>query len=148
MRNILFAIVLALAFVTASAQDDKVAVSVAHSGEDNIGKRLAFSLREAIRSSSGYKLVDQRDSGMTVKLITLDPERSAASSGNWTVASVTIVMRNFLPFERGNPQTWYPIYMTSVVMTIGGQRTDEQAKSILATLDDALEEFRAAASRK
>jgi hypothetical protein len=148
MRKYILAIAIALLSALASAQENKVLVSVSHSGDDNIGKRLAFSVREAVRSSSGYKLVGQDDSGLEIKLITLDPERSPQNTGNWTVASVTIVMTNFLPYEKGNPQTWYQIYMTSVVMTVGGQRTDEQAKSIVATLDDALDKYRSAAARK
>ena len=148
MKRIVWALMLVLASSIAFAQDSKIGVSISHSGEDSIGKRLAFSLREAVRSSSGYQLVSPEESGLEVRLVTLDPERSPQASGNWTVASVTIVMANFLPYEKGNPQTWYPIYMTSVVMTVGGQRTEEKAKSILATLDDALEKYRSAARTK
>ncbi|WP_140637449.1 hypothetical protein [Methylibium rhizosphaerae] len=148
MQKLLCALALLLASTVALAQDAKIRVSVTHSGEDAVGKRLAFSLREAVRSSSGYQLVGPEESGLEVKLITLDPETSPRSSSVWTVASATIVMTNFLPYEKRNPQTWYPIYMTSVVMTVGANRTDEQAKSILATLDDSLEKFRAAARGK
>ncbi len=148
MRTLLISVALAICSITAFAQDSKVGLSVIHSGEDNVGKQLAFALREAIRSSAGFKLVGRDDYGIEVRLITIDPERSPQASGNWTVASVTVVMANFLKYEKGNPQTWYPIYMTSVVMTVGGQRTEEQAKSILATVDDALDKYRAAARKQ
>jgi hypothetical protein len=148
MPKILLATLLALFAVIALGQDAKVPVSISHSGDDNIGKRLAFSLREAVRSSSGYKLVGSDEADFEVNLITLDPERSPQASGSWTVASASIVMANFHPYKEGNPQTWYPIYMTSVVMTVGGQRTEEQAKSILASLDEAIEKYRSAARRR
>ena len=149
MRKLLLILLMfSVCSFAALAQDGKVSLSVVHSGEDAVGKQLAFALREAIRSSAGYKLVGRDDYGMEVRLITIDPERSSQGSGNWTVASVTVVMANFLQYEKGNPQTWYPIYMTSVVMTVGGQRTSEQAKSILATVDDALDKYRTAASKQ
>lgn len=148
MRKILLSVALTIFALTVFAQDNKVGLSVIHSGEDTVGRKLAFAVREAIRSSAGFKLVGRDDYGMEVRLITIDPETSPQSSGNWTVASVTVVMANFLKYEEGNPQTWYPIYMTSVVMTVGGQRTEEQAKSILATVDDALDKYRSAARKR
>jgi hypothetical protein len=145
MQKLVAVFLFVLVSASALAQDAKVAVSVAHSGADAIGKRLAFAVREAIRSSSGYRLVGQDDSTLEVKLVTLDPETSPQSANYWTMASITIVMTNFIPYEKGNPQTWYPIYLTSVAMTVGSSRTEEQAKSVLATLDDALELFRVSA---
>jgi hypothetical protein len=126
------------------AQDKKFGVSVAHSGEDIVGQRLAFSLREALRSSSGYKLVDGSEAVFRVNLITIDPERNPSAAGTWTAASVTFLMTNYIPYQNNNPQTWYPIYLTSLVVTAGTQRVDEQAKGILASLDAAVEEYKKA----
>jgi hypothetical protein len=142
MRKLVILLALALYSVIAAAQDGKVSLSVSHSGKDSIGKQLAFAVREAIRSSAGYKLVGRDDAGMEVLLVTLDPETSGQASSNWTFVAVTVVMTNFLPYEKGNPQTWYPIYMTSVAMTVGSNRINEQARSILATVDEALEKYR------
>ena len=51
-------------------------------------------------------------------------------------------MSNFIPYKKGNPQTWYLFYLTAQVMTIGQQRLDEQAKSVLAAVDAAVEKYR------
>ena len=140
----LLALLLSAALVSspASAQDSKVLVSISHSGQDSVGQRFAYAVREAVRSSNGFRLVDEESSGLQVSIVTVDPERASSSSGNWTAASVTYTMANFIPYEKGNPQTWYPIYLTSKVMTIGTQRVEEQAKSVMATLDSSLERYR------
>lgn len=126
----------------AQDQDSKVRVSVSHSGEDSVGKQFAYSVREALRASKGFRLVSPDDSGLQILIVTVDPERASTSGSYWTAASITYTMANFLPYEKGNPQTWYPIYLTSQVMTIGTQRVDEQARSVLAALDHALETYR------
>lgn len=128
--------------VPAWAQNTKVAVSVSHSGEDAVGRQFAHAVREAIRGSNGYRLANDDESGLQVNIVSIDPERASASGNYWTAASVTYTMANFIPFQKGNPQTWYPIYLTSQVMTIGSQRVDEQARSVMATLDEVLEQYR------
>jgi hypothetical protein len=51
-------IVCMLGSIAAAAQDaNKISVAVKHSGNDSVGERLAFSLKEKIRSSKGYALV-------------------------------------------------------------------------------------------
>ena len=128
--------------IPAWAQDGKIKVSVSHSGDDSVGKQFAYAVREAIRASNGYQLVSADASGMQVNIITIDPERTSSSGSYWTAASISYTMANFIPFQKGNPQTWYPIYLTSQVMTIGTKRTDEQARSVMATLDEVLEAYR------
>ncbi|MDZ4253620.1 MAG: hypothetical protein U1A72_13715 [Sulfuritalea sp.] len=127
---------------SAWAQEQKVSVAVVHSGDDIIGKRLAFALREAIRSSSGYKLADESTSLLRINLTTIDPALSPQSGGAWTAASVVFLMTNIIPLQKGNPQTWYPIYLTSLVLTAGSQRVEEQAKGILASLDNSVEQYK------
>lgn len=126
----------------AAAQDAKLPVSLSHTGEDNTGKQFAYAIREAIRGSNGFRLTGENDAGIHVKLITIDPEQSRSSGSAWTVASITYVMTNFLPYEKGNPQTWYPIYLTSQVFTVGTQRTNDQARAVMASIDEALERYR------
>jgi hypothetical protein len=123
------------------AQVGKVGISVTHSGEDAVGKQFSFAVREAVRASQGFNLVLPDDSGIQVRIVTIDPsDRSSGSS--WTVATVVYTMANFITYKKSDPQTWYPIYLTSQVMTVGQQRLDEQAKSVLAAVDAALEKFR------
>jgi hypothetical protein len=46
--------------LTAAAQQ-KVDVAVLHSGDDSVGAKLAFAVREAIRRSAGYQVATSRD---------------------------------------------------------------------------------------
>ena len=146
MNPVLALATVALLWTTQDAKaqepDAKIAVSVSHSGEDSVGKQFAYAVREALRASNGFRLVSSGDSGLQLQIVTVDPERSSASGNYWTAASITYTMANFLPYEKGNPQTWYPIYLTSQVMTIGTQRVNEQARSVMAALDNALETYR------
>ena len=143
IRSVLSASAALLVFSSARAlsQDGKVNVSVTHSGDDAIGKQFVFAVREAIRGSRAFNLSPPDQSGIQVRVITLDPE-DRASGSIWTVASVVYTMTNFIPFKKGDPQTWYPIYLTSQVMTIGLSRTESQAKSVAATIDLAIEKYR------
>ncbi len=123
------------------AQDGKVGVSVIHSGENAVGKQFSFAVREALRASKGFNLVLPDESGIQIRIVTIDPSERSSGSG-WTVATVVYTMTNFIPYKKGEPQTWYPIYLTSSVMTVGQQRLDEQAKSVLAAVDSAVEKYR------
>ncbi len=124
----------------ALAQDGKVAVHVIHSGEDSVGVQFIYSLREALRGSHGYKLTSREDSGIQVRVITLNPDERNQS--NWTVATVVYTMTNFLPLDKSEPQTWYPIYLTSQVLTVGRNVTSDQARAVMATLDTAVQKYR------
>lgn len=125
---------------SAQAQDGKVAVHVIHSGDDSVGVQFVYSLREALRSSHGFKLTSREESGIQVRVITLNPDERNQS--NWTVATVVYTMTNFLPLDRSDPQTWYPIYLTSQVLTVGRSVTSDQAKAVVATLDSAVQKYR------
>ena len=126
---------------TLHAQNDKVGISVSHTGNDSVGTQLAFAVREAIRGSQGYKLAQKDQSGIQIRLITINPDENINSS-SWTVATVVLTMSNFFPYDSKNPQSWYPLYLTSHVMTVGNSKTDEQARKILASVDAEVEKFR------
>ena len=143
LRTLIICCTLYAAAFTSPAwsQVEKLTVSVSHSGDDSVGSRLAFAVREAIRSSSGYQLVSEK-STLQIEVVTLDPNRGERNSGNQTVSSVTYTMRNFLPYEKGNPQTWLPIFLSVWIGLAGANRVDEQAKSILAALDREVESYK------
>ncbi len=128
------------------AQDQKIGVSLSHTGDDSVGNQFAFAIREAVRGSQGYRLVQTDEPGIQVRLVTINPDDNSSTS-NWTVATVVITMTNFLPLDRKDPQTWYPIYLTSHVMTVGRSRTEAQARSVIASVDAAIERYRRDARR-
>lgn len=125
----------------ADAAGAKLAVCVFHYGEDSAGRQFAYAIREAARASSGYRLGDPKDCVLQIQLITVDPD-GRGNSNSWTAAAVSYTMANLNAYEKGNPQTWYPLHLTTQVLTAGTQRVDEQAKVVMATLDEQVERYR------
>jgi hypothetical protein len=133
---------------SAVGQQEKVNVYVDHTGNDPVGQRLAFALREAIRASRGYELASLPQCLFQVSLVTMDPEDSPSRAGKSTVVCLIITMKNLLPLQEQNPQTWYPIFLDGNVLMCGIRKVDELAQGILAALDAAVERFRAAAHKQ
>jgi hypothetical protein len=108
---------------TAQAQESATPVGVYHEGKDMIGQRLAYAVRERIRRSAGHSL---QSSGSRYEIlmvsIDVDPNvRNVASA-----VSVTYVWTG-----PSGPS----LYMSATVITVGRQRIDEMAESIVADLD-------------
>jgi hypothetical protein len=141
IRSLFVFAILTVAAIPARAADPvvKFSVSVDHSGDDSVGKMLAFSLRDAIASSSRYKLA-QRNGVFRISLVTLDLGRSD-SPGLSTAAAVTFTSTNGNALNDRNPDTWYPIFLSSSVAVVGVKRVDQQAKAILASMDSAIESY-------
>ena len=129
--------------LVALAQSARTSISVAHRGEDILGKRLALELREAIRASSGYELLPGPQSTYRIGLVTLDPARGQPAAGNWSIVAVTFTMKNNSAFDDKNPHTWYPIYLTTSAITVVEVRVRETAQSIFAALEADIEAYRA-----
>lgn len=136
----LLALVLISLPVTSTAQS-RATVDVRHTGEDSIGRTLAFALREAVRTSSRYELLAGPKSTFRIALVTLDPDKDTTESGSRTVAALTFTMKNTNPFDSRKPETWYPIYLRSFVIIAGGVRVSDQARSILADLEAEIIEY-------
>lgn len=135
------ALVASASAMPAMAADSKLSVCVFHHGEDFAGKQFAYAIREALRASNGYRLGDSSDCSLQIQLITLNPDERG-SSNSWTAAAVSYTMSNYLPYQKGNPQTWYAFHLTTQALTTGTQRVDEQAKVVMATLDEQVERYK------
>src|SRR5437870_1725645 len=92
----------------------KLKISVSFNGQDAVGSEFAYELREAIRRSAGYDLGSDRDYVITIHVVTLNPDETQTQTR--TIASVSYTMYNYLPLKKGDPETWYPIYLTSSVL--------------------------------
>lgn len=125
------ALMLALALVwiplTPEAQSLKLAVAVRHTGEDQVGARLAYRLRESIRGSRGFFLADEDHAVAIISLISIDRECAAKGSGS----SVAIIYLNH------SAQ-----YMMGSVVTVGRDMVDLTAEETLASLDQHSQAFR------
>jgi hypothetical protein len=66
----------------------KIPVSVNHSGDDNVGQRYAFELREVIRGSHSMRLIsdNEADPRIAISVVTIDG--NSRSPGNSMAAIV------------------------------------------------------------
>lgn len=124
---------------TSAAEQQTIPVHVDHTGQDMVGQRFAYQLREAVRGSTAYRLEQSTDAMFTIHLVTLDPDDELETRNSRTIAAIAMTMSNLVPFERGNPQTWLPIYMQSVVVIVGANQLKSMAQSVLADFDVAVE---------
>ena len=95
------------------------------SGEDLVGKRFSYELRERIAGSSRHELVDtEEDAAFIVQIVTLD-------SGNrvQTVYSVSLLLENF-----GNPTSFH-YFITSWAGRCGSNITSKCAADLAAEMD-------------
>jgi hypothetical protein len=138
---------LGLCIPVARADEEKrFAVQVDHTGEDLVGQRLAYEIREAIRGSHAYQLEQSPEAIFTIHLVTLDPDDG--NKGLRSIAAITITMRNFVPYEANNPQTWMPMYMNTEVVIVGSNQLKSMAHSIIADFDVAVEQVKQSYSGK
>jgi hypothetical protein len=102
-------------------------IIVEDTSRDTVGSRLAFSIKERVRSSNGFKLVTSQDEAIfRLSLVTIDDK-----SGYSTVYSVV--------FSAWQPQSGTWTYLTNVVGTCGTNRITECADGLVADADKTAE---------
>lgn len=119
----------------------KIAVQISDTGHDELGHRLAFALKEAVRASHGYELVQSR-AAFRLSIVTMDPDGNGPYLGSRTAIAWTMAVHNINGFEEGNPQTWYFLELTSGIQIAGKNTLSDAANSLLADLDSAIEDFK------
>lgn len=97
-------------------------VTVEHTGEDSIGRLFTYEIREVIRRSAGYRLVDPGTGSIQILIVTHDP-LDRRSTSDFTVASVVVTVVNLRPYDANDPSTWLNYYLSSWVVTVGRDRT-------------------------
>ena len=133
-------ILLPLVFAAqASAQSDEqsVNVSVYHSGDDPVGRRLVYQFREQIRRSEGLNL--NQEAIYIISFVTLASDGQDELAG--TTYSMTLTIR--LPDSMWGPATTER-FIHSVVGFCGSQRVAETAQNVVAIVDGEINEFKQA----
>src|SRR5437773_3033978 len=123
----------ALIFLSAStfAQNKKIPVEVNHSGQDTVGARIAYELKQSIAASRTMRLEDSAYvPRMKAVIVSLDIEDSAR--GSRSALSVSIVFDS-LDTPLGG------IYLTSYVQTCGTLRAQNCAADLLALVDKQID---------
>lgn len=102
-----------------------IEVEVIHSGSDDVGKSLAFQIRENVRKSEGMVLVYSKAPSMVIQLITL--ESDVDHPGNSTTYSV-----NYLVNMEG---ATYPLFISGSAGYVGLEAVKNVAEGMVANLD-------------
>jgi hypothetical protein len=69
----------------------RTAVAVSHTGEDQVGRSFAFTLKEAIRRSQSFILVDDNLTGPRIVINLVSVESYASQKGVSSAIGITIV---------------------------------------------------------
>ena len=118
------------------AQAKKIPIAVDHTGDDSVGKGVAFALKEAIRGSRGFYLVDNdlKAPRITVILVSVD-DNIGSEKGFSSAIAVAIVYDSIATAGRG-------IFLTLLVHDCGRDRIETCAKNILPAIDKEIENLR------
>lgn len=134
--------VLAIGLSASAAVDSsKVSVFVSYAGKDQVGQRVVALLEDLIESSSHYKMASSHEAMMKVTIASLNLDVSPPVEDRAALSTV-ITMRNYLSYNPGDPQTWYPIFLSSSLVVINATRADEFAGETLSRVEAALERYR------
>ena|SRR5262249_7886150 len=110
------------------AQSKKTIVAVVHEGQDSVGQGVAFALKEAIRASQGFVLVD--DSGVNPRVVAriVSVEIDVAGRGNSSSVGTAIL------YDSGEMPA-SKIFLNLVTQFCGRERIEWCARSILMEID-------------
>ena len=136
IKTMIAALMLVASTIAAAQQATKATIYVEDSTEDTQGHRLAYQVKEQIRTSASMQLVDSvGDSGLQVHLVSIDSSNGMQTQ---TAYSVAYTVTDF-----AHPKG-YPYYVDSTGGICGSQVIDQCANSIVARLDNNLSIIRAA----
>ena len=141
-----------LSAMPCSAQSEtasKYTISVNATTEDDIGKQFAYAIREELRKSAKYALIEDGSlSAYQISLVTLDPNEGRSQT--MTVAAVTLTAVNMASLflnEKVASISQSPLFnlrllFASWVRTVGSSRVEDSARSLVASVDKEVIELR------
>ena len=125
------AFVATLFFLLCQNAMGQMKIVVEDTAREAVGGRLAFAIKERIRTSAGFTLASTREDALfRLSIVTLDDK-----SGYSTVYSVV--------FSAWQPQSGTWTYLNNIVGTCGTNRITECADGLVADADKASEEIKA-----
>jgi hypothetical protein len=112
-----------------------VKLYVACTTDDVLGQRLCSALKEKIRASRGFELVDFREAqhdpkGFAIHIVSMDVTDIPGESGLRTTLAIVFTV----PLESGEE-----LYQTVRVVEVGKYHIDDEASDLLAEIDQQTE---------
>lgn len=133
MTWVIFLLLLASPFAS-RAQSRKTPIAVTHRDEDSIGQAVVFSLKEAIRASQAFVLVDD-DKKKTRIAARIASAEAYPQKGVTSALGIVIVYDSLATPGDG-------ILIVGLLHICGESKIDSCAKDILVQIDRALDQFR------
>jgi len=107
------------------SQTTKIPIEVTHTGSDDVGRRFAYELRDQLKGSNSFRVVESAsDPRLVVRIISIGRDETSAISLATTVDAETIPVNG--------------LYVTSQVLRIGSLRTRETAGTVVTDIDESV----------
>lgn len=109
----------------------RIPIYVEHSGDDTIGLRYAFAVREQLRKSAGFALASStRTAAITILLATVDMP-GGLDGDRGTAVGYSLIVNN-----RAST------FLTAGVRLVAASRLEHWSNELIARLDATLDEWR------
>jgi hypothetical protein len=130
-RRILL-VIMAVCFVVVPQKvlaQQKIPVVVIHDGNDSVGERLVYQVKEAVRRSAGFRLVQENEPGYRMRLITRDLNQITYKNSPVGIATIYAVTITIKP--PGQPE----VFLVSDMANCTTNRINEVAEILVRELD-------------
>ena len=107
-----------------------IAVYVEHTGSDEVGRSLAYRIRESLRGSPGYPLA-ATVADAAVRLLIVSVDSPCGSGGSKSAISLILLVNN-------QAQS----FLTARVVDLGSARVEDEAQYALAKMDSEISQWR------
>jgi len=131
MKKSVIIVILLFSSLVLLAEDFIMPIMIENTGDDNVGRRLIYEIKEGIKESKSMKLSLINELGIKISIVTLEGDRD--NPGNYTLYSIS--------FLWNNPEQIFPFYLTSSVGNCGSSRVEDVAKSIVAKTYEQCEQI-------
>lgn len=138
-RALAFLIFLLLPAVALAQAVKKIPVAVQHVGDDQVGQAFAFALKEAIRASQSFQLVDDEPRPFSARIVV--HLVSASSSGAVGDSSWASAIGQTIVYHRMD-MPGAGVFLGTFLNVCGQFRVKFCAESLLPDIDRAVELFR------
>lgn len=131
--SLLLTLVFPVFALTKENDGKEIFIKVDGQADDTIGKVLIYQVKELIRNSKKFTLVDltadSEEDAFTIQILTL----AKNEKDNFTIYSVTWLQEI--------PKVPYSLHLNHVVGFCGSRRVKEVASGIVATTDETIEKY-------
>ena len=144
---LLFAVLIGMA--AQAAAQDKIPIKVDGTTPDSVGTTYIYQLREQLKASPIYRLVDnEKDAVFHVGFVSMDPDKDTRAANIQTIASISLCIENSDRYSTNPPRLRYDHFLTHWVVQTRRDRVASSAASMIAAIDKEVQPIVAAMRRR